>query len=125
MARIARKPGSRLALASVTCGTDLPAGTLPDPLALATQHLRDGRHAAAAVALIPVLLARAGDGDAACAVAAALLQHNLRLPPIADPAAPAPVTEDHLTRMVERLTCLARQQDEQVATLLDLLKAAS
>ena len=122
---MARKVGPRLALAPVACGAELPAETPPDSLVLATRHLQAGRHAAAAAALIPVLLVRAGDGDAASAVAVALLQHDLRLPPVADPAAPLPVTEDHLTRMAERLTRLARQQDEQVAILLDLLKAAS
>lgn len=96
-----------------------------DPVASAAQHMREGRHAAAAAALIPALLVRAADGDVACGIAADLLRRDLCLPPAADATAALPVMEDHLTRAVERLAHVARQQDEQVSALLDLMRDRS
>lgn len=90
-----------------------------DPAEAAARHLREGRHRAAAAAVLPVLLLRAGDGDAACTVAAALLQYEYHPAPVAGPG--LPVVEDNLAQTVERLIRLVQQQDEQLAVLLDLL----
>lgn len=90
-----------------------------DPAEAAARHLREGRHRAAAAAVLPVLLLRAGDGDAACTVAAALLQDYHPAP--ASGLGP-PVAEDLLAQTVERLIRLVQQQDEQLAALLDLLE---
>lgn len=96
------------------------ARALGDPAEAAARHLREGRHRAAAAAVLPVLLLRAGDGDAACSVAAALLQHGYH--PASVAGSGSPVVEDKLAQTVERLVRLVRQQDEQLAALLDLLE---
>ena len=90
-----------------------------DAAEAAARHLREGRHRAAAAAVLPVLLLRAGDGDAACGVAAALLQHDYRPALVTGPG--LPVAEDSLAQTVECLIRLVQQQDEQLAALLDLL----
>ena len=91
-----------------------------DAAEAAARHLREGRHRAAAAAVLPVLLLRAEDGDAACTVAAALLQRDYPPAPVAGPG--LPVAEDSLARTVERLIRLVQQQDEQLAALIDLLE---
>ena len=91
-----------------------------DPAEVAARHLREGRHRAAVTAVLPVLLLRAEGGDAACAVAAALLQHGQHPASVAGPG--SPVAEDSLAQTVERLVRLVQQQDEQLAALLDLLE---
>lgn len=91
-----------------------------DPAEAAARHLREGRHRAAAAAVLPVLLSR--PGDAACTVAAALLQHGYHPASVAGPQ--SPVVEDSLAQTVERLVRLVQQQDEQLAALLDLLETS-
>ena len=91
-----------------------------DAAGAAARHLREGRHCAAAAAVLPILLLRAEDGDAACTVAAALLQRDYPPAPVTGPG--LPVAEDSLAQTVERLIRLVQQQDEQLAALMDLLE---
>jgi len=90
----------------------------PDRVQAAWVLYREGRPALAAEALLPVLLAEAGSGETAVALAACLLQHDLHVRLKADPRAPLPVDEDLMAHLVDRLVALVRRQDAQIAALL-------